>query len=91
MKSYNASYVRCFVKSAQASLDKSSCYKEIVPFANSLNEKANQLLVRALLNKSVDIQKLQRDLFETGREYIRKFACKFNQKRITNTLDKNLL
>ncbi len=91
MQSFNPSYLRCFVKSAQASLDKSSCYKEIVPFANSLNEKANQLLARASLNETVDIPKLQRDLFETGREYIKKFACKFNQNNITSSIDKNLL
>ncbi len=90
MRCINPSYIHCFVKCAQAALDKSSCYKEIVPFANSLNEKANQLLTRASLNRTVDIQKLQRDLFETGREYIKKFACKFNQHNVTTGADKNL-
>jgi len=90
MKSLNPSYVRCFVKSAQASLDNSSSYKEIVPFANNLNKKANQLLLRASLNKAVDMQKLQRDLFETGREYIRKFSGKFNPHKPVDDIDEKL-
>ena len=84
MNSFDRSYLRCFVKSAQASLDKSTCYKEIVPYANSLNEKANQLLLRASFNKTVDIPKLQRNLFETGREYIKMFVRRFHQSSVTN-------
>jgi hypothetical protein len=79
--------MRCFVKAAQASLDDSTCYREIVSFANKLNEKANQLLVRAALNKEVDMQQLQRELFETGREFIRTFANKFNQHKPLGNLD----
>lgn len=91
MKSLYQSYIRCFVKSAEALLDNSSCYKEIVPFANFLNAKANQLLLRALSNKTVDIQHLQRELFETGREYIRKFVSKFNQNKMANSIQANLV
>ena len=76
------------MKFAEISLDRSTCYKEIVPYANSLNEKANQLLIRASLNKNIDCQKLQSELFETGRGYIRKFALTFNLNKITGVDEK---
>jgi|GEM_PF-1868275 len=84
MNFFYRSYLRCFVKSAQASLDRSTCYKEIVPYANCLNEKANQLLLRASFNKTVDISKLQKDLFQTGKEYIKLFVKRFHQNSVVN-------
>ena len=90
MKSLHASYTSSFVKFAEASLENSTRYKEIVAYANSLNEKANELLLRATLNKDIDSTRLQRVLFQTGGEYIHKFACKFSNHKITNNMNGNL-
>lgn len=82
-------YVNSFIKFAKVSLDNSVHYNEIVSYANCLNEKANQILLRASLYKDIDTQKLQRELFESGREYIRKFAQKFNQNKLTDCVGEN--
>lgn len=87
--SFHLLYINSFLKFAQVSLENSIHYNEMVSYANCLNEKANKILVRASIYNDIDIQKLQRELFELGREYIRKFSLKFNRNKLTDCVGEN--
>ncbi|MEJ7769474.1 MAG: hypothetical protein WKF89_16770 [Chitinophagaceae bacterium] len=78
MTSFYKSYIRAFQKFAQAKLYTIS---SIIRYASILNLKANELLLRASLNKLGDLAKLQKELFETGRDYVKKFSLALKQRR----------
>ncbi len=68
--------MRAFTRFADDALKTYRVNKDMLGFATALNEKANELIKRAALNPRVDHIGLQKELFETGRDYIRKIAAK---------------
>ncbi|MEJ7739654.1 MAG: hypothetical protein WKF97_19690 [Chitinophagaceae bacterium] len=80
MKSFYKTYVFEFQKCAQSSLDRVSLIKRLPRFANILNLKANQLLRQASSNNITGLPKLQKELFEMGRDYVQKFSLILRQK-----------
>ena len=75
------SYLRAFRKYAQSHLNKYSGFIEIGNYAGLLTEKANQLITRAALNKTINLANLQKDLFEAGGIYIQKFTAQFREEK----------
>ena len=70
-----ASYVRAFRKYAQSLMGKSLFIKKLWRFMAMLTAKANELLDRAALNKLINVPKLQKELAETTKAYIRRFSA----------------
>lgn len=68
--------MRAFIKYAEEALQTYLGNRDMHGFAMALNEKANQLIKRASLNPEVDHVSLQKEMFETGRDYIRKISTK---------------
>ena len=77
MVSFYKSYIRAFKKFSQAKLYTIS---SIIRYASVVNLKAIELLQRASLNKLYDFAKLQKEIFETGRDYVRKFSHILKQR-----------
>ena len=74
MKSFFPSYVRAFVKYAQAALDHRNFIRTLSRFAIIINIKANELIKRAGLNPRINTTKLRKEILAQAREFIRKFA-----------------
>ena len=68
------SYLSEFRQYAQSSLDDIYWGKRMTRYALTLNLKANKLLRLATLNKVLNLPKLQTEMFEMGRDYVRKFG-----------------
>ena len=54
--------------------------EQIVQFSLDINQKANQLLADGAEDESVNTAELQKKLFEIGKDYIRKFTYRHQQK-----------
>lgn len=79
------SYLKAFRNYADSVLDESTAFIQIGSYANLLTQKANQLVCRATLNKNINIANLQKDMFETGGVYIKKFSEKFRKEKPIET------
>ena len=75
------SYLRAFRKYANAQLNAATEFSQIGSYAAMITEKANELLRRAAQNIRINIAKLQREMFEAGSVYIKKFAFRFRTPR----------
>jgi hypothetical protein len=76
------SYLRAFRKYANSLLNISTDIRQIRKYANFLTEKVAELCLRAKLNNRINLSNLQRDLYQCGKAYIKKFSNKFNKKVI---------
>jgi len=74
VKSFLLSYVRAFVKYAQAALDHRHFIKTLSRFAIIINIKANELIKRAKLNPRINVTRLRKEILEQAKEFIRRFA-----------------
>ena len=74
MTSFPSSYIRTFVKFSQATLDNRSSFKTPSRFALIIYGKANELIRRAALNSRIDLLKLQNEIYQLGKEYVRKYG-----------------
>ena len=87
MKSFYQSYVRAFIKFAQSEFDNSRFLKTLSRFALIISEKANELIARAAKNSRIDLEKLQKEIFQLGNEFMHKFADKLRLNRRNNPIN----
>lgn len=80
MKTFYKSYLRAFQKYDQSLLNEVPVIETITQYALVLNVKANQLLRRASLNEIINLAGFQKELFETGRDYVQKFSILLRKK-----------
>ena len=73
MKSFHKSYIRAFVKFDQSAIDNRT-FKTLSRYAIMISNKANELIQRAALNPRVDLEKLRKEIYDLGKEYIHKFG-----------------
>ena len=81
MKNFYKSYLRAFEKYAQTILTQYFIVRSITAYALALNLKAEHLLRRASLNKLINLQKFQKEMFEMGRDYVRTLAIMLSLKK----------
>jgi hypothetical protein len=74
------SYLRAFRKFAFSLLQKVNESAPVKKFIYVLTAKEIQLLMRASLNKRLNMERLQRDVFKMGREFMELFRNKVKIK-----------
>jgi hypothetical protein len=80
LKNIYKSYLQSFNNYAKLSLSKVLLIKRISRFARMLTLKANQLLRRAMVNNVYNLELLRKELFESGKEYVRKFSSQLKKE-----------
>lgn len=87
MKSFHKSYIRAFVKFAQSAIDNRT-FKTLSRYAIMISNKANELIQRASLNVRIDLEKLRKEIYDLGKEYIHKFGEELRHKGNNETKKK---
>lgn len=78
---FHLSYIKAFRKYAESIMNELTEFTQIGNYANLLTDKANQLINRAALNGEIDLVDLEKDIFETGKIYKKKFSDKFQKPK----------